>query len=395
MTCESTTTASPSVLASIRPYLAFPGVLALRALLVLVVLAGVVAACSDDTPDDGEAQDGNGDQAAEASEADAVGDGVLVVDDCSDEVADGRLCVGLVTGLSSPADIGLQNSTREAVLSWGDDNDITVTELTADSGSDLGANIDLLAERGYGVVVVPVQEGTSALVGAVSTHPEVHFIGVDQIGLDEADNLVVVTFSNHEVGFLAGALAGLLTESGDVAQVLGSALVPPIADLEDGFINGVAYTNSRADVAAFFHPGDLETAFVDPGWGASTAAGALESGADVIFATGGVTGHGALAAAAESGDSVFCIGVDFDKWDVVPDAQPCLVNSVVKDVTEGLEDALDAVADGKPLSGEIVGHVNYSDYHDFADDVPSEIRQAADNIAKQLRAGEITAARRR
>ncbi len=328
----------------------------------------------------------------ELDEAELNADGVVVIDDCAaDTNDDDRLCVGVVSGMATAADIGIQDSARDAVAQWGEDNEATVVGLTADSEDDLRANIDLLVERGYDVVVVPGKNSVSVLADAVAEYTETYFVGVDQLGLDEADNLGSLSFSNHEIGFLAGALAGLLTESGDVAQVLGSALVPPISDLRDGFANGVRYTNSRTDVDAFFHPGDPEAAFIDPAWGAATAAQALEAGADVIFATGGETGHGALVETASSDGTAFCIGVDFDKWDVVADAQPCLVNSVVKLVEDGLEEMLDAAADGEQVSGEFEGQVSYSDYHDRAEDVPSEIRDAAEGIAEQLRAGEISA----
>ncbi len=363
-----------------------------RLLSLLIVVAGLtIGGCT--SGDREAADDGQTPQALEDTELGA--DGVIVVDDCSTGDDADQLCVGVASGMATAADVGIQSAVIDAAIKWGDDHDGTVVDLSSDNEEDFRNNIDILVDRGYDVVVVPARSGTSILSEAVAAYPETYFVGVDLVGLSEAENLGLLSFSDHEVGFLAGALAGLLTESGDVAQILGSALVPPVSDLRDGFANGVRYTNSRTDVDAFFHPGDLDTAFADPAWGAATAAQALDAGADVLFATGGETGHGALVETASSGDSVFCIGVDFDKWDVISDAQPCLVNSIVKLVGDGLEEMLDAVADGEPKSGEVLGMVGYSDYHDFDKDVPGEIREAAEEIAEQVRAGDVSATRER
>lgn len=364
-----------------------------RVLLVVAALMLIGAGCSADPAD--EPADA---QPEEQSDVELDTDGVVVVENCSGalEDDDGIPCVGLIAGAPTPAQAGVYGSARGAVAAWAGQNDAVLTELPTDSGAgEYLVNIDLLVERGYEVIVVLGSESDSALESAVEAHPGVYFVGVEIFDPADTANLSVVTFSDHEVGFLAGALAGLLTNSGDVAQILGSALVPPVSDLRDGFANGVAYTNSRADTDAFFHPGDLDIAFNDPGWGAATASQALEAGADVIFGTGGETGHGALVETASLDGEAFCIAVDSDKWDTVAEAQPCLVTSIVKLVDPVLGEILDSIADGDPVSGEVEGDVGYADFHDFVDVVPSEIQQAAEVVAEQVRSGDVSAERSR
>ena len=77
-----------------------------------------------------------------------------------------------------------------------------------------------------------------------------------------------LVFNEDKAGFLAGALAGLLTESGTIAAVLGTDQVPPVVAFKEGYENGAEYTNPDINIIATYNPGGLDTAFNDPEWGA-------------------------------------------------------------------------------------------------------------------------------
>lgn len=355
-------------------------------LAILWILTGCSAGASEDEAADAEST------TSSTLSIELTAQGLEAVGTCTGTIeGDGSIpCIGLVWGEPAAGRAGLNESSRGAVVDWADGNDSVLAELMADDDRrSYRENVDALVERDYEVVVVLGAEAGPVLSEAADSYPDVYFVGVDLFDPQEHSNLAVVAFSEQETGFLAGALAGLLTDSGEVAQILGSALVPPVSNLRSGFIDGVAFTNSRADANSFFHPGDPNVAFEDPGWGASRAAAALEDGADVIFATGGSTGHGALVETAVRGGDARCIGVDSDKWAEVEEAQPCLVTSIVKLVQPAIGEVLDAVAEGEPLDGEVLGAVGYSPYHDFAEIIPGEIQDAAENIAAQVDSGEL------
>ena len=95
-----------------------------------------------------------------------------------------------------------------------------------------------------------------------------------------------------------------MSQSGKIAAVLGTDLVPPVVAFGEGYINGAKAINPDIEVISTYHPGEISQAFVDPEWGAATARQALDQGADVVFGAGGQTGNGALqevAAAVEAG----------------------------------------------------------------------------------------------
>ena len=159
-------------------------------------------------------------------------------------------------------------------------------------------------------------------------------------------NYTGLVFPEDQSGFLAGALAGLLTESNTIGAVLGTDQVPPVVAFKEGFEGGVAYTNPEAQVISTYHPGGLDVAFTDPEFGATTARQALDNGADIIFGAGGQTGNGALIEVAREGGEALCIGVDTDQWETVPEAHPCLVTSATKVIDGGVLELVTAIQDG-------------------------------------------------
>ncbi|MCB0043793.1 MAG: BMP family ABC transporter substrate-binding protein, partial [Caldilinea sp.] len=155
-----------------------------------------------------------------------------------------------------------------------------------------------------------------ATIEAATNNPDINFIGVDQFQVETLPNLTGLVFHEDQSGYLAGALAAHLSETGTIAAVLGTDLVPPVVAFNEGYLAGAAAVNPDINIISTYHPGGLDVAFVDPEWGAATARQALDQGADVVFGAGGITGNGALqevAAAADAGNTVFCIGVDTDQ----------------------------------------------------------------------------------
>ena len=155
---------------------------------------------------------------------------------------------------------------------------------------------------------------------------------MDQFQGEAVDNVAGIIFPEDQAGFLAGALAAELSTTGTIAAVLGTDLVPPVVAFKEGYELGAQYINPDINFISTYHPGGLDVAFTDPEWGAATAAQAMDSGADVVFGAGGKTGNGALIEVA-SREGVYCIGVDSDQWETVPEAHPCLVTSAMKLIT--------------------------------------------------------------
>ena len=118
------------------------------------------------------------------------------------------------------------------------------------------------------------------------------------------------------------------------------------------------------DVFVVYHSDvGFETTFVDPEWGETTAKSMMEQGADAIFGCGGITGNGAITAAAQAG--IYAIGVDTDQYLTLPEAAPRMLSSAMKLITPGVLRALQSAQDGSFPSGNYLGDVTYAPFHDL------------------------------
>jgi basic membrane protein A len=359
---------------------------------VLAAFSLVAAACGSD--DDTEAGAG-GETETETTDADSEEDTTTTATDETEGGAGGEcasddvVCVGLVTDVGKIDDKSFNQSAWEGVEQLESEMGATVDFIETTDSTDYGNNIQSFLDQDFDVIVTVGFALGEATIEAANASPETYFIGVDQFQEEPLDNLAGLIFPEDQAGFLAGALAGLLTESNVVAQVLGTDLVPPVVAFKEGFEGGVALTNPDADVISTYHPGGLDVAFTDPTWGADTARQALDNGADVVFGAGGSTGNGALSEVAKEGGEAYCIGVDTDQWDTVPEAQPCLVTSAMKLITPGIVEIATEWAGGNPASGNFVGNVGLADYHDFASVVPEDVQTQITDLTPQVLSGEV------
>ncbi|MCA9945301.1 MAG: BMP family ABC transporter substrate-binding protein [Anaerolineales bacterium] len=305
-------------------------------------------------------------------------------------------CVGLVTDVGEIDDKSFNQSAWEGVQRAEAELGAQVDFIETSDAKDYAANIGLFADAGYDVIVTVGFALGEATAEAAAQYPDINFVGVDQFQAWEFDgddttnipNLAGLIFNEDKAGFLAGALAGLLTETNTIAAVLGTDLVPPVVAFKEGYENGALYTNPDITSISTYHPGGLDVAFTDPEWGASTAAQAIGQGADVIFGAGGKTGNGALIEVAGN-DGLFCIGVDSDQWETVPEAHSCLVSSAMKLITPGVFDLVSASQSGSFPAGNFVGDVGLAPFHDFDGVVSDEIKATLDEINAGLQDGSI------
>jgi basic membrane protein A len=306
--------------------------------------------------------------------------------DCADEDV---LCVGLVTDVGEIDDKSFNQSAWEGVQQAADELDAQVDYVETKDAKDYLANIDLFAEENYDVIVTVGFALGEATLEAAANYPDIDFIGVDQFQAEPVDNVAGLIFSEDKAGFAAGALAALLTDSGTIAGVYGTDLVPPVVAFKEGYEAGAAYVDSAVNVISTYHPGGLDVAFTDPEWGASTARQAIDQGADVIFGAGGKTGNGALIEVAGT-EGLYCIGVDTDQWETVPEAHPCLVSSAMKLITPGVFDLISQANEGSFPAGNYIGDVGLASFHDFDSGMDQDIKDQLDAIDAGLKDGSIS-----
>lgn len=305
--------------------------------------------------------------------------------DCtSDEV----LCVGLVTDVGEIDDKSFNQSAWEGVKRAEAELGATIDYIETQDAKDYAANIGLFAGQNYDVIVTVGFAMGEATAAAGLEYPNINFIGVDQFHTGEPANVVGLLFPEDRAGFLAGALAAMMSKTGTIAAVLGTDLVPPVVAFKEGYENGALYINPGINLISTYHPGGLDVAFTDPEWGAATARQAIDQGADIVFGAGGKTGNGALQETA-SVAGVFCIGVDTDQWETVPEAHPCLISSAMKLLTPGVFTLIEMHTEGSFPVGNYFGDTGLAPFHDFDSAVPQDVKDTLETIDGQLRDGSL------
>ncbi len=364
-------------------------------ILLMLLLGMALVACSGGAAEPAAEESAAEEPMAEepAAEEPAAEEPAAEEADCASEEL---LCVGLVTDVGEIDDKSFNQSAWEGVKRAEAELGAKVDFIETKDAKDYAANIALFANNDYDIIVTVGFAMGEATAVAAGEYPDIDFIGVDQFQAwmfdddtsNDFTNLAGLIFPEDKSGFMAGALAGMLTKSNTIAAVLGTDLVPPVVAFKEGYEAGAAYVNPDINFISTYHPGGLDVAFVDPEWGASTAKQAIDQGADVVFGAGGKTGNGALIEVA-SHEGVFCIGVDTDQWETVPEAHPCLVSSAMKLITPGVFDLIKASQDGEFPAGNFVGEVGLAPFHDLDSMVSDDIKAKLEEIDAGLRDGSI------
>ncbi len=300
--------------------------------------------------------------------------------------------IGLVTDVGRVNDRSFNQSAWQGVLEaceqLGGEEGKDCKYIETRDAKDYADNIGQFVEAEFDVVVSVGFALGEATAAAAAENPETFFIGVDQFQGEPQPNLAGLIFNEDQSGFLAGALAANLTQSGTIASVLGTDLVPPVVAFGEGFIAGAKHIKPDVNVITTYHPGEISQAFTDPEWGAATTKQAIDKGADVIFGAGGITGNGALQEVAAN-EGLFCIGVDTDQWLTLPAAHPCLVSSAMKLITPGVVELITTFSGGTMTSGNHFGGSALAPFHDFDEKVPADVKAQLTEIKAGLEDGSI------
>ncbi|MBN1302835.1 MAG: BMP family ABC transporter substrate-binding protein [Anaerolineales bacterium] len=300
------------------------------------------------------------------------------------------VCVGLVTEFGGGVEQGLNNLVWKEIQVAKSEGWVDRVELveTIDS-RDYPFNIAHFSGDGYDIIVTVGYSATEPTQAAARKNRDLLFVGVDQEYTEKQENLVAINFPVDQAGFMAGALAASVSESGVVGAVCESESVEEVFLYCEGFYNGAAFADPDIQVEVLYRSGgSRELFFNDPGWGREIALKLIDQGADVLFAVGGSTAVAALLAAAER--EVLLIGADQDLYAVLPEVQPFVLSSVIKDPAPILSQVIATWVFAGELPGQqFPGMVTYAPFHQQEERISEGIRYRLVDVRTRLQEGEI------
>ena len=227
--------------------------------------------------------------------------------------------VGMVTDVGGLGDQSFNDAAYKGLKRARDELGVKIKVIESNQMTSYVPNLSSLAEQDYSLVWAIGVLMQDACAEVAETMPDNNFAIVDAIV--EKDNVFSATFKEEEGSFLAGIVAGMMTETNKVGFV-GGMDIPSIRKFEAGYIAGVHAVNPDAEISSTY-----TGVFDDPNKGKEQALALFGQNVDVVYHASGACGVGVIKAAKEN--DKYAIGVDMPQSHLAPDH---VLTSMVKRV---------------------------------------------------------------
>jgi basic membrane protein A and related proteins len=268
--------------------------------------------------------------------------------------------------------------------------------LESSAPTDYVDNLTQLADSGYSPVFAVGFLMTDAVNEVAPQYPDTDFAIVDSVV--DVENGASLVFREQEGSYLAGVVAGLMTQEkteytnpdDKVVGFLGGQESDLIGKFQAGYEAGVASVCSDCEVLVQY-AGSTPDAFNDPARGKEISLQQINQGADIIYHAAGATGAGLFEAAREQ--KIFAIGVDADQAKLFPEAP--ILTSVVKRVDNAVFQTIGDARDGQFPGGKVVEFglddkgISLAPFGRFDGDVPQNVKDEVDNAKQGIIDGDI------
>jgi basic membrane protein A and related proteins len=300
-----------------------------------------------------------------------------------------QLRVGLVTepaGIDDPYNRGAYLGLERAVRELG----VRGRVLTPAPKEGFVPALSLLARQKYDLVVVTGISTPLAADSVATGFPETRFAIIDCPDPDRAhrpENVLDVSFSAEQAGYLAGHLAALvltLSPGEEVISSVGGQRLPLVERWIAGYEAGARGANPRVTTLNSYTDD-----FLDPVKGRSVALSQIAKGSRVVFQVANVCGLGALEAAGERG--IWGIGVDVDQSDL---GRHILTSAVIR-MDVAVFDTIEELVRGTLETGR-TSHFTLRNggvgLGAISEDVPPSLKAEIEDVSAEIVAGKISIA---
>lgn len=253
--------------------------------------------------------------------------------------------------------------------------------------------IEAWCQEGVDLVFLPGNQYIAATLQAAEEYPEVSFalLNAGEAVLQEAknENIHCLMPNIRQIGWVAGALAGLMTRTGTVAFIGGMELDTTAVKYES-FVMAAQYVAGLEGREVTALPCVYAGSYEDRQKGVDLARQLMEQGADVFFGDASAVDSGAR----EALDQANAQAGELRYFDIAQPADlvgqnECIIGSEVTDNSRLVSAAMEAVENGS-LGGEVIhgtiqngaisaGHLSEA--------VPPEVREKYLTYVQQMNDG--------
>lgn len=243
------------------------------------------------------------------------------------------------------------------------------------------------ANEGFGLIIGHGFEFGEPTMRVAPEFPETYFFvsGKMPDGFTEQDlpeNTGFMDMKEYEAAYLAGIVAGGMTENNMIGCIAGLEIPSQMSDMA-AFVMGVAASNPDAKCY-----GVVTGTYEDPALGKESALALIDMGADIIYQSADSTGVGAIEACKERGVKV--IGYGGDQFEMAPDQ---IITCFITDNKEVIVKQAGLIEDGtfgglwEP--GVAEGICYLTPFHNFEDKIPAEIKAMVEEAKAKIKSGEL------
>ena len=253
--------------------------------------------------------------------------------------------------------------------------------------------IDSYCTLGYDMIYAPGNQYTDAVLQAAAEYPDIAFAllngAADTPAKAENGNVSSLLPNATQIGWIAGALAGLMTETGTIAFIGGMELDTTKGKYE-GYKEAAAYVAEKAGKTATTLDIVYSNSFSASDKGIEFAKAMIDKGADVFFGDASAVDSGAReaidAANAAAGEiKIYDIGQPAD----ILGQNECIICSQVTDNSAMIVASMQAVIDGTFGGATLYGTLqnNTLSAGALSDLVPADVQEKYLAYIDQMIAG--------
>lgn len=291
----------------------------------------------------------------------------------------------LIFDLGGKFDKSFNEAAFGGATRWAEETGGKFLDIELQSEAQREQALRRFAEAGANPVITTGFAFATPLEAVAKDYPDTKFVNIDGWLPEIPDNVLMISFQEHQGSYLVGMLAAMASKSGTVGFI-GGMDIPLIRHFGCGYAQGAKAVNPDINIVSNM-TGTTPAAWNDPVKGSELTKAQISQGADVVYAAAGGTGVGVLQTAADEG--ILSIGVDSNQNHLHPGK---VLTSMMKRVDVAVYEAMkagDSLETGSMVLGLAEEGVGYAMDENNASLITAEMQATVEAARQQIIDGDL------
>lgn len=353
----------------------------LALLLSMLMVVGALSACGGGASKEAASTGSTAAESTDSAAAESTAAGDAAAAPAASAAADCKIVLLLPGEIN---DQGWNASNYAGVVACNEQLGTNMEYIEAVQEADFESTFREYAERGYDIIMSAGSQFDEAASSVAADYPDTLFMVVNGSNHDGA-NLCPLFPKEYEASYLAGVIAGYLTETGKFGMIGGDPN-QAMKDLMSVYGKTAAAVAKENGVDCEVPEAKYSNSWSDVALGKQMAESMIDEGADVMFVYANELGLGVIEGAKEKGAKV--VGYSSDQTTIDPNT---VVASIDFDYATMYVWAINEWLNGSLTGGQIVevGVPEDIYFPVYTDNCPAEAKTACDKAVADLKSGSV------